>query len=142
MNNDFLNCETLPQVEMEFMNTVHCEELQLVGQLLTQLEAQVPVEDIDQSLNDWLVHTHEHFDREERLMDEYRFPPYPIHKMEHEQALETLLSVQKDWLDTRDADTLLNYIKQDWRNWLQQHITTMDRVTAHFFSRIGVEVEL
>lgn len=142
MNNEFSNCEALPQVEMEFMNTVHCEELQLVAQLVAQLESQASAQDIDQSLNDWLVHTHEHFEREERLMEEYRFPPYPIHKMEHEKALDSLLSVQKIWLDTRDSGALLDYIKRDWRNWLQQHIMTLDRVTAHFFSQMGAQVEL
>ncbi len=142
MNNNFSNCEALPQIEMEFMNIVHCEELQLVGQLAAQLEAQAQADEIDQSLANWLLHTREHFEREEQLMDEYRFPPYPIHKMEHEQALDTLLSAQQNWLDTRDADALLSYIKQDWRNWLQQHIMTLDRVTAHFFKQMGVEVQL
>lgn len=114
----------------------------MVGQLLAQLETQAPMDDIDQSLNAWLAHTREHFEREEKLMDEYRFPPYPIHKMEHEQALDSLLSAQQNWLDTRDSDALLSYIKHDWRSWLQQHIMTLDRVTAHFFSQMGVEVEL
>ncbi len=142
MNTDFSNCDALPQIEMEFMNTVHCEELQLVASLVTSLEQGDEHADIDAILSAWLEHTREHFEREERLMDEYRFPPYPVHLSEHQMALESLLSAQKNWLDTRDSDAMLAYITQDWRNWLQQHIMTMDRVTAHFFKRMGVVVEL
>lgn len=142
MNDNFSNCEALPQIEMEFMNIVHCEELQLVSKLVGLIEAQAQADDITQKLDDWLAHTREHFEREERLMNEYRFPPYPIHKMEHEQAIDALTAAQKNWLDSRDSDALLNYIRQEWRNWLQQHIMTMDTVTAHFFKQMGVEVQL
>jgi len=142
MNTQFKNCDALPQIEMEFMNIVHCEELHLVGQLAEMLENSVPESEIDEALANWVAHTREHFEREEVLMHEYRFPPYPIHKREHEQALQSLLDVQLNWMDNHDAAALLSYIKQDWRNWLQQHILSMDRVTAHFFKQMGVEVRL
>jgi len=142
MSIEFSNCEALPEVEMAFMNTVHCEELKLVSGLVDLLEQQGAHDDIATRLSAWVAHTHAHFEREEKLMNEYRFPPCPIHKMEHEQALESLLAAQKNWLDSGQVAPLLNYIKHDWRQWLQQHIMTMDRVTAHFFSRMGVEVQL
>jgi len=136
------NWEVLPQIEMEFMNIVHSEELQLVGQLVALLENGTSDREVEEALANWVAHTREHFEREEVLMHEYRFPPYPVHKMEHEQALQSLLSAQLDWMESHDAQALLSYIKQDWRNWLQQHILSMDRVTAHFFKQMGVEVRL
>ena len=142
MNTQMDNWGVLPQIEMEFMNIVHSEELQLVGQLVALLENGTSDREVEEALANWVAHTREHFEREEVLMHEYRFPPYPVHKMEHEQALQSLLSAQLDWMESHDAQALLSYIKQDWRNWLQQHILSMDRVTAHFFKQMGVEVRL
>ena len=138
----FDDCEALPQVAMPFMNTVHCEELTLVAKLLAKLQARAAVEDIDALVGQWLSHTEEHFAREERLMEEYRFPPYPVHKMEHTKALENLNTRIQQWSASHDYDALERYIQEDWRAWLQHHISTMDRVTANFFSQFDIEVEL
>lgn len=135
-------CDALPQVAMDFMNTVHCEELGLVIDLLAALDEGVSIDEIGAKLNAWFEHTTAHFEREERLMQEYQFPPYPIHKREHDQALQTLKSVQSQWQASHDNAALARYIKDDWRPWLQQHISTMDRVTATFFSQFDIQVEL
>jgi len=142
MNTQSESWEALPQIEMEFMNIVHSEELHLVGQLADLLESSALDSEINDALENWVAHTREHFEREEVLMHEYRFPPYPVHKREHEQALQSLLDAQLNWIESHNAEALLIYIKQDWRNWLQQHILSMDRVTAHFFKQMGVEVRL
>ena len=93
-------------------------------------------------LDEWLEHTVAHFAREERLMLEYSFPPYPVHQGEHEQALETLRRVQSDWLNEKNRDALEQYIKYDWSRWLFNHISTMDMVTANFLSQFDVKVDL
>lgn len=135
-------CDELPQLEMEFMNTVHCDELALVNALLLGLDRAVPEAEITVMLSDWLQHTVEHFAREERLMQEYRFLPYPIHKQEHKRALETLETVQEQWLKTQDKAALQAYIREDWWPWLLQHLSTMDWVTASFLSQHDIEVDL
>jgi len=58
--------------------------------------------------------TEVHFAREDRLMKEYRFPPYAIHNSEHKHTLEAMRAAQANWLATRDYRVLENYIKQDW----------------------------
>lgn len=139
---NFIECGMLPQVAMPFMNTVHCEELELVGGLLAKLETEAAQAEIDSLLVAWLEHTQEHFAREERLMQMYSFPPYPVHKMEHEQALMQLQAVQQHWHQQHDYKQLAQYIREEWRIWLQQHIATLDTVTAHYLSQFGIEVEL
>lgn len=134
--------DELPQVAMPFMNAVHQEELQLVNELLIQLNSNAPAGKIDSILSTWIKHTIEHFEREENLMQAYSFPPYPVHKMEHEQVRETMTIVQQNWLDTRDTEALMQYIEQDWRPWLQHHILTMDRVTAEYLRRFDIQIEL
>lgn len=138
---DFSDCKVLPQVAMPFMNTVHCEELTLVGELLRKVAEKADPAAIDAQLIAWVQHTDEHFAREERLMDEYNFFAYPMHRMEHERALQQLREVQQQWLAQRDYNALADYILY-WREWLQQHVASMDFATAYFLSQFNIEVKL
>jgi hemerythrin len=140
-NGQYYECSTLPEVAMPFMNRVHCAELSLVGNLLTTVTNSASTESIDSLLAEWIQHTQAHFAREERLMQEYNFFAIVPHQSEHEQALSELLGVQQQWLRDRDPALLLAYIPH-WREWLQQHISTMDFVTANFLSRFDITVEL
>lgn len=134
-------CSTLPQVAMPFMNTVHCDELVLVGKLLAALANSHDTGIIDTLLAEWVEHTKAHFAREEYLMGEYNFFAFPCHQEEHERALQELMEMQQQWLCNRDATLLQGYI-QRWREWLQQHINTMDFVTAQFLSQFNITVKL
>lgn len=131
----------LPNVAMPFMNAVHSDELALVSRLLTDLGNAADPANIDAQIAAWVEHTKAHFAREERLMHEYDFFATPCHQGEHKTALLQLLGVQQQWLRERDTALLQDYIHH-WREWLQQHISTMDFVTAQFLSQFDVQVEL
>jgi hemerythrin len=134
-------CSALPEVALPFMNTVHCAELSLVDRLRTALAQQGELPVIDGLLAEWVEHTREHFAREENLMREYNFFAAPCHQGEHEQALMELMGVQQQWLRERDPELLPAYISH-WREWLQQHIASMDFVTAQFLSQFNINVKL
>ncbi|WP_298611489.1 hemerythrin family protein [uncultured Thiothrix sp.] len=131
----------LPQVGLEFMNSVHGEELSLVNQLLAQLNGDNNDAAISAHLNVWVAHTQAHFERENFLMQEYHFFAYPMHAAEHVQALQELKSVQSAWDQAANRETLRAYI-QTWRQWLQQHISTMDFITAQFLSQFPIPNEV
>lgn len=137
----FADCSALPEVALPFMNTVHCEELTLVAGLVKMLEEQAETDKIDAHMTAWVEHTEAHFAREERLMQEYNFFAYPMHQGEHEQALGQLREARRRWLEKHERNALNVYILQ-WRGWLQQHISTMDFVTAHYLSQFNPQVEL
>ena len=134
--------DSLPQVAMPFMNTVHFEELELVNSLLSDIRAQKPVSTITKQVSQWHDHTVAHFEREEHYMRECNFPPYPIHKSEHEAALAKLTEMKETWLATNDYQVLENYIVNLWRPWLDNHIGTLDFVTAQYFMQCGISAEL
>lgn len=136
------DCHALPQVAMPFMNTVHSEELALVNHLLKDIKAERPSTEITEQINAWHDHTVAHFQREERYMRECNFPPYSIHKSEHDTALQQLSQVRDEWLSAYDYQSLESYIVNAWRPWLDNHIGTLDFVTAHFFQQCGITVEL
>lgn len=131
----------LPQVALEFMNSVHGEELSLVNQLMTQLDGDNNDAAISAHLNVWVAHTQAHFERENFLMQEYHFFAYPMHAAEHVQALQELKSVQSAWDQAANREALRAYI-QTWRQWLQQHISTMDFITAQFLSQFPIPNEV
>ncbi len=135
-------CDELPQVALAFMNTVHCEEVLLTQRILQALDSGHKFAQVDVLMSEWVEHTVRHFAREERLMEEYKFPPFPIHLSEHVFALEDLRAAESNWLDTRDAIALNDYISHSWRGWLDEHILTMDTVTARFLSKFDIQVDL
>ena len=135
---NFADCHALPIVAVPFMNAVHCEELALVGKLLSELHTQPNVIVCDSLFATWIQHTQEHFAREERLMQEHDFFAYPCHQGEHQKALQELCAVHQYWLNERDTVGIIEYIGQ-WRNWLQEHISTMDFVTAQYLSQFDLD---
>ena len=124
---------------MDFMNDVHHEDLDIINdlfELVLQYEND-PTSTNETALNskykEWLEHTIAHFQREEVLMAEKNFPPYPFHKGEHDKTLEIMKSVFSQWEDSKDIQVLKRYMIEDLPQWLVSHIQTMDTVTAMFF---------
>jgi len=138
-----MDCETLPQLAMPFMNDVHCEELEIVnriGELLSATESSET--QISACLQEWVTHTEAHFTRENRLMEDYNFPPCQIHRNEHDLAYQQLLDVQKKWNETFDTGMLSRYALEIWPAWFERHLMTMDAATANFLSQFAIEVEI
>ncbi|MEW8506730.1 MAG: hemerythrin family protein [Candidatus Thiodiazotropha sp.] len=128
--------EMMPCVDLESMNEVHKEEVALInrlGELVIQgIEGESVVDLIGRSLEEWVSHTRDHFEGENRLMESYGFPPYPVHKAEHAQVLERLEMVQARWHDGLVLEDLADFIFIEWRSWFEQHVQSMDSVTARF----------
>lgn len=138
-----MNCDALPQVAMPFMHDVHCEELTIVNRLDTLLSAAgISESEVSACLSEWVTHTEAHFARENRLMEEYRFPAYQIHLGEHERAYQQLLDVQKSWEETSNIEILNTYVQKIWPAWFEQHLKTMDAATANFLSQFAIKIEI
>lgn len=137
------DCNTIPQVALDFMNTVHCEELTLVQAISGLIDTDDPDNNkISELLEEWVTHTQQHFERENRYMQEYMFPAYPVHSNEHTAALEQLRGIQQQWNRIHDLESLKQYVQLVWPAWFKNHISTMDFITAQFLSQFDFEVEL
>lgn len=121
----------VPKVAFDEMNRVHAEEVELLNTLEKYLDAK-DSEGIEKTLDEMLEHTREHFANEERLMREVNFPPYTIHKSEHDRALNEFQFVVMDWRNRKDNVILRNYFLETIPAWLTQHIASMDMMTAQF----------
>jgi hemerythrin len=123
-----------PQVALDFMNRDHAEFIAIREQLLGLLAQQAPDSEVDAVLDQLLEHTRHHFGEEERRMQEAQFPPYPMHKMEHDRVLEDMRGRVAQWHQQRDAAALQHYLEHALIDWFTQHVGMMDFVTARYIS--------
>ena len=131
--------QDLPQVAMQFMNEVHAEDVDIINALyaLVLIYEKEPSDanalKVNSQYQKWFEHTVAHFQGEEEQMRELCFPPYPMHKGEHDNALRVMDDVFRSWQTSKDIGIIKSYMTQQLVPWLMQHIQTMDTVTAQFF---------
>jgi hemerythrin len=133
-----LEVATTPRVEIDFMNNTHAEEIEMVkdlGELISTYEngsvnTEEDAKEITLRLNSWLEHTVAHFERESKLMQETGFPAYEVHAGEHEAALDRMKSVVQAWEQNADTEILADFTFSFWPNWFNQHVNSMDMMTA------------
>lgn len=121
-----------PQVALDFMNRDHADFVALRGQLLALLSEHASEARVDNLLDELLAHTSHHFAEEERVMLETGFPPYPVHKMEHDNVLAEMAAKADSWKKTRDAAALHDWVDCRMGDWFVNHVGSMDLVTARF----------
>lgn len=121
-----------PQVALEFMNRDHAEFVGLRASLLELLASPAPDARVDKLLDELLEHTRHHFAEEERLMQETGFPPYPMHKGEHDNVLADMAARVERWKQGHDVAALREWLDREIGDWFVNHVSSMDFVTAGF----------
>lgn len=132
-----LNISDIPITKSEIMNHDHKEFVELLNSLLALLDNSDNEGEIDALLENLQTHLKEHFAREEELMLKANFPPYPVHKGEHERVLSLYKEVVASWQSGHNREQLITFIQTQFSEWFIQHVSTMDRVTAEFLERSG-----
>lgn len=131
--------QNLPLVATNFMNATHLEDADLINSLFEAILSYEQNSDETSFLNinkiyeAWYEHTIKHFAAEEEEMLSKHFPPYFMHKSEHDRVLGEMAEIYSSWKSTKNISMLKNYIKNDLLTWLINHIQTMDTVTSSFF---------
>jgi hemerythrin len=126
----------LPLVDMDFMNNTHKEELVLINTIVQNINDYENIKNtnlINKNYQAWKEHTIKHFEAEEIMMLEKKFPPYLMHKGIHDIELKKIDFIFNEWKDTNDINILKNYFENELPKWLINHIETMDTITARFF---------
>jgi hemerythrin len=131
----------IPQVPLAFMNDDHREEARLLNELADALEAhrggEAPRAAVLERWDTLHRHTVEHFGREEAAMQRVGFPPYPVHKAEHERVLEEMRAEARRFAEDGDAERLWRYVSEAVPAWFVEHIQSMDHVTGGYISMRG-----
>jgi hemerythrin len=131
-------CE-ITEVCIPFMQETHLEEIDMLNALYILFDRIRQGEDVPElvdKIQSIAAHTHAHFERENTKMRELNFPPYAVHKQVHDEYLNTMDHVIAAWLESKDITPLINFFENETPEWMKQHISTMDFVTANFFAMV------
>jgi hemerythrin len=132
--------ERLPRLAVPFMNEDHLQEARLINAAADRLEelraAKVGVAQVNAALDAVYVHSREHFAREEAAMMEASFPAYTFHQAEHVRMLGELGEAERRFRESGKIDELAAYLAA-FRTWFEQHIASMDSVTARYVAEWG-----
>ena len=131
----------IPRVALAFQNEDHETEghlLNAVAEALDRYRRGDEGQDAVLAPLEALVeHTREHFDRENRVMQEQGFPAYPVHQGEHSRVLSQMEREAFAFREQGDTDRLWRYVSSVVPEWFVTHIQTMDAVTAQFVTMRG-----
>ena len=105
------------------MDETHEEFIELLNRL-----ADAPDEKILVALDEFIVHTEEHFAQERRWMEQMTFPPLSCHVRKHDGVLETAHEVRRRVAagETRFGQVLARAVAE----WFSSHAASMDNVLA------------
>jgi hemerythrin len=81
-------------------------------------------------------YTHTHFQREEALMEQTKFPGLDAHRVEH-QKLMAKVSEYKAALD-KGSGVNTSAVMEFLREWLAKHINRMDKAYASHLNANGI----
>lgn len=112
------------ELGVDVMDDTHREFVEQVNQLQQASDADFPA-----LFDRFIEHTRAHFEMEEKLMRDTRFPSYAEHKEDHLRVLGELNQFRK-----RVHKGLLvfgrNYIRERMPSWFPLHAATMDSALA------------
>ena len=131
-----VDVSSIPRVALQFQNDDHVREGHLLNDVGEALEkyrrGDEGQETVLAPLDALLEHTREHFERENQVMLEQRFPAYPVHSAEHARVVAEMEREAWVFREQGDAERLWRYISGDVPTWFVNHIQTMDAVTGQF----------
>jgi len=127
----------LPIVSLDSMNKIHFEEIEILNALLEEFDNKVDFEILSKKLENLLEHMQQHFASEEKLMQEFQYPSFRMHKADHDKVLNETRYAEMQWRNKKDKDALREYIEDDIVPWLDQHIKAMDMPMADYISNIN-----
>jgi len=133
-----LTIDQVHHIAVDEMQHTHEEEISMLNEinaLATIYENdKTKHEELENKLDEYIKHVKVHFANEERLMRLYQFPPYQMHKAEHDRVLHELNDVLIRWKQHGEIDAIIAYLRQSVE-WIINHISTMDNMTAMFISQ-------
>jgi hemerythrin len=126
--------DEIPQTAVVFINQDHAEVVRLLRVLVDALRSGAGERATTEAWSALLVFTQEHFEREEAAMLEVRFPPYLVHKAEHDRVLGEMSARFAVYLASGESTALLEYAAREVPDWIERHLLSMDHVTAEYIA--------
>lgn len=105
---------------------------ELHGAMLTGKSKDV----LSKILDGLIDYTGYHFTNEEKYMNQYNYPEYQLHKLEHDKLVKQVLDFQSDFRSGKIGISvqIMNFLKE----WLMNHILGTDKKYGPFFNEKGL----
>lgn len=87
---------------------------------------------IDLALGQLLTALLAHFEQEESEMKAAQYPYLPVHRRQHQRALEQLALFIGRWRKQRNVWALRDFIDGSFADWFIRHIEVPDKMAAAF----------
>jgi len=126
------------KVSKESMNTMHEEEIEILRDLLFELDIPSNDEKIIPLFDKLLEHMQEHFESEEKLMQESHYPSFRMHQAEHAKVLREARYIEMQSRNAKESEVIRSYLKDELSPWLDQHIQAMDTPLSDYLVSMGL----
>ena len=127
--------EQLEYMALDSMQERHESEIKILNEIdkMAMLldRGEGTLEALEAKVEEYIAHVQEHFASEEKLMEEYDFPSYEMHKMAHDMFLVDLNYATKQWKRYGDINKMINFVRKT-PEWLVMHVNSVDRPTADY----------
>jgi hemerythrin-like metal-binding protein len=121
------------KVNVHEIDAQHETLIDLINQLHAAMTQRSERAVLDQLMAALIEHTRTHFDYEEQLMLEHRYPGYTTHKHEHDRLIQHILALAEQY---RRGDLLLSFaVMVDLKGWALVHIERFDIALGVFLNR-------
>jgi len=130
--------EQVEDMDVEEMQKTHENEVKILNEIdnlaISYDRGEATLEELESKIEEYVKHVHEHFANEERLMQEYDFPSYDMHKMAHDMFLEELDGAIRNWKNYKKVSKITDFIRKA-PEWIVLHVNTVDYPTANYLAK-------
>ena len=118
------------------MDQQHLRLVEMINELYRILLSNNPDEFLGITLHRLVEYAGIHFEKEETLLEKYRFPEIESHKKEHEAFVKKIITYHKQYKagTLKLSVEIVNFLK----DWLTDHIIGKDKKYGHFLNEKGV----
>ncbi len=129
--------EQVEFMSVDQMQQTHEDEIKILNDIdklaILYERENATLEELESKIDEYIEHVNMHFSNEEKLMLEYNFPSYEMHKMAHDMFLADLQYSTKLWKEYGDLNKIINFVRKT-PEWIVMHVNSVDAPTADYLA--------
>lgn len=122
-------------VHIKEMDNQHTKLMEMINELHSAITTGQGNEKVGGILKGLIVYVEKHFGEEEKLMRQFKFPHYSVHKAEHEKLTARVVDLHKRLMSGQGPTgyELLHFM----RTWLIDHIQEKDLEYGNYITALA-----
>ena len=115
----------------------HKHLVEMINSLFDAMKAGQAADKLGSILTGLVTYTKTHFAAEEKYMQQYQYPHYAMHKVEHDKLTAKVVDFGEKFKTGKATISidLMNFLK----DWLTKHIQQVDKQYSAFFNKKGLK---